>query len=555
MLTPRVKSATAALAFLAAALLFARPGSTAEYLLGHQVSSSTYSNGVGRSFRIVIKAGKDGNAPALVVPADPASTSNFVVIERDVGMLADGLTAGTWKGLGNPAGSKGWKYRNPSAPAGGPVKLLLLKEKTLKIVTKGTGTMPSPASPNAALTAVVVLGDDSYCAEAPAPHFREVDGKLIRSRQQLPPAACADACLIGTDSDEDRLDDCFETNTGVFASATDTGTNPLVADTDLDGLPDGDEVLGTVGGLDLPALGVSPLRQDILIEYDWFDDSLNCGGHSHEPSDQALAKVTAMFASAPTTNPDGSTGINVVHDKGQGGALTGGSMIPDADGVLVGNSGGAEFHAHKDANFAANREDYFHYTILPHRYDTNSGSSGHAELGGDDMIVSLQCFLSHQNVANTIAHELGHNLTLFHGGPNDVCNWKPNYNSVMNYRYQFPGIDSNCTPPGDGVLDYSIGDRIPLDENDLDENEGTCGPGFPWDWNGNTLIETAVVLDINPDSDPFHELFCGGVLSILRDRDDWGNIKLWRVADGLADGSRPRDPSQMIVCDNPPPRP
>ncbi|MDG2305426.1 MAG: hypothetical protein P8R42_12425 [Candidatus Binatia bacterium] len=549
-LTPRSLIAAAA----AAVFLWApRPAGAVDYLVGHRVSSSTYGNGAGKAFKIVIKAGQNGNAPAFVLPVDPGGGTNLVAIERDSALLADPLTAGTWKGLGNPAGSKGWKYTNSNAPGGGRVKLLLVKERVIKLVTKGTGDMGPPVAPNGSISVVLSLGDDSYCAEATPPHFKEIDGKLIRSKQQPAPAACADTCLPGSDTDNDRLDDCSETNTGVFNGAFDTGTDPLVDDTDNDGLRDGDEVLGTPGGLDLPAFGVSPLRQDILLEYDWFEDSLNCPAHSHEPSDAALAMVTAMFAAAPRANPDGSTGINFIHDKGQGGVLTGGSMIPDADGVLVGDSGGAEFQSHKAANFAANREDYFHYTVLPHRYNTSSGSSGHAELGGDDLIVSLQCFLSDSNVGHTIAHELGHNLLLFHGGFNDLCNYKPNYNSVMNYRYQFPGVDSNCTPPGDGVLDYSIGDRISLDETNLDENDGTCGPGFPWDWNGNGPIETGVVFDINPDSDPLHEPFCGGALSTLNDADDWANIRLDRVVDG--DGAIPRSARPSIACDNPAPAP
>ncbi len=552
---PPTRSPLIAAASALVVVLFVAPpcAAAAEYLVGHRLSSSNYRNGAGKGFRIVIKAGQDGNLPAFVLPPDPSSTTNLVSIQRGLGMLSDPLTAGTWRGLGNPAGSKGWKYRNPNAPAGGEVKLLLVKEKGIKIVAKGTGGMPIPAAPNESITAVILLGDDSYCAEAATPHFKEIDGKLIRSKQQLAPAACADTCPLGTDTDGDRLDDCFETNTGVFAGTFDPGTDPLLDDTDNDGILDGDEVLGTLGGLDLPAFGVSPLRQDILLEYDWFEDSLGCGAHSHEPSDAALAMVTAMFAAAPTSNPDGSTGINFIHDKGQGGPHTGGSMIPDANGVLVGNSGGAEFQSHKGANFAANREDYFHYTVLPHRYDTNSNSSGHAELGGDDLIVSLQCSLSDSNVGHTIAHELGHNLLLLHGGFGNNCNYKPNYNSVMNYRYQFPGIDSNCTPPGNGVLDYSVGDRISLDETNLDENDGTCGPGFPWDWNGNGPIESGVAFDINPDGDPLHEIFCGGALSVLNDGDDWGNIQLWPLVDG--DGAKPRSASQMISCDNPPPAP
>ena len=80
-------------------------------------------------------------------------------------------------------------------------------------------------------------------------------------------------------------------------------------------------------------------------------------------------------------------------------------------------------------------------------YGTNSNSSGQAELPGDDLIVSLQCFGSTSNVANTIMHELGHNLGLHHGGNVDA-NYKPNYNSVMNYRFQFPGRRHQLHGPG-----------------------------------------------------------------------------------------------------------
>ena len=48
------------------------------------------------------------------------------------------------------------------------------------------------------------------------------------------------------DADNDGLPDSYETNTGVYVSATNTGTNPNLADTDGDSVPDGMEVnLGT----------------------------------------------------------------------------------------------------------------------------------------------------------------------------------------------------------------------------------------------------------------------------------------------------------------------
>ena len=44
------------------------------------------------------------------------------------------------------------------------------------------------------------------------------------------------------DDDGDSLDDLVETNTGIFISALDTGTDPLEADTDSDSFSDGEEV-------------------------------------------------------------------------------------------------------------------------------------------------------------------------------------------------------------------------------------------------------------------------------------------------------------------------
>ena len=50
-------------------------------------------------------------------------------------------------------------------------------------------------------------------------------------------------------------------------------------------------------------------------------------------------------------------------------------------------------------------------------------------------------------------HELGHTLGLRHGGGQNR-NRKPNYISLMNYRYSFTLQESG----GDGYLDYSPAD-------------------------------------------------------------------------------------------------
>lgn len=49
--------------------------------------------------------------------------------------------------------------------------------------------------------------------------------------------------IVDPDTDGDGLGDSVETNTGFYISASDTGTNPAVSDSDVDGLSDGEEVL------------------------------------------------------------------------------------------------------------------------------------------------------------------------------------------------------------------------------------------------------------------------------------------------------------------------
>jgi hypothetical protein len=125
------------------------------------------------------------------------------------------------------------------------------------------------------------------------------------------------------------------------------------------------------------------------------------------------------------------------------------------------------------------------------------GESGIAEISGNDFIVSLGNRASDIglpynlfSVGGTFMHELGHNLGIHHGGGVDppcnvdadcspsACtntpigkyclhsnddNWKPNYLSVMNYRYQFTGIspskESGSSEPISCAVD---GDCRPL---------------------------------------------------------------------------------------------
>ena len=148
-------------------------------------------------------------------------------------------------------------------------------------------------------------------------------------------------------------------------------------------------------------------------------------------------------------------------------------------------------------------------------------------------------------------HELGHNLGLRHGGFENR-NWKPNYNSVMNYNNQFPGIDTDCDGIGNGVLDYSRGLNPDLNENALFEADGICG--VPIDWNRNGFIDAgAVSRNVNCPS-VTSTTTCGSTGScadstcdILTDHDDWANMN-------FLGQNRMLHPVH-IECDNPAPGP
>ncbi len=361
---------------------------------------------------------------------------------------------------------------------------------------------------------------------------------------------CGSTICPGADADGDRLPDYVETNTGIYVAPQNTGTDPENPDSDGDGLTDGDEVLGTRAGLRLRDFGVNPNHKNVLLEIDWCEDCTceqteSCPEHSHKPTVAQLINFRAAYAAAPVNNPDGNTGINLIIDYGQGGNFTGGNALDDCPCSFGIDS---TLQNYKDDNFAANRKGYFRYQI--HCHDISGyDASGLGEVGGDDSLVGLGCWVNlpsgHWMMSHVSMHELGHNLNLRHGGHEDL-NYKPSYNSVMNYRYN-GGVDTDCNAKGNGVLDYSSGTYITLSENNLNENNGVCGPGHAIDWDCDTMIEAGVNKSITcvancPDSG------CDTVIHWnMQDHDDWSYI----VDHGLAPPASDQDfaPPRIIICD------
>lgn len=339
-------------------------------------------------------------------------------------------------------------------------------------------------------------------------------------------------------------------------------------DTDGDGLCDDWEKFGltvNVNGVptfvDLPAMGADPNHKDIFIQADYMVDSglclpiLGCVfGHTHKPKLDAVARVTQAFASAPVNNPDGTMGVRLHVDCGPTcvmnpltgqtwGAMSRAKSLDHNDTLgttTAGNYSWTAFDVIKKANFSPARNPVFHYVVFAHNLGGLGGTSGISRgITASDFIVSLgswpgQIGTSAQQ-AGTLMHELGHNLSLLHGG-SDSVNYKPNFVSVMNYFFQMGGVIVNGAQ---GTLDYSRFNLPSLNENSLNEAVGLSGGAAfaPYgtmyfcqgggasrfvvngngaiDWNCNGVNnEAAIATDINRDA----------ARTVLTGRNDWPTL-------------------------------
>ncbi len=205
------------------------------------------------------------------------------------------------------------------------------------------------------------------------------------------------------------------------------GLDPMKRDTSGDGLLDGWKVNGA-RGLDLPALGVKPLKKNIICEITPIDFP-----DSELPKLRAECdRISNFYGSLRTTNPDGSRGINMVF------------IILKTQPKTVNNrswgENGEEFH------------DNSHRGVTHWMQVTYNAGGGQSSQMNDRGSCGYGGFYA------TFIHEFGHQLGLDHNG--FWSNWGPTYKSLMNYAYSY-------TDP----LYYSNGKfrGLVLRQNDLSE--------------------------------------------------------------------------------------
>jgi PKD repeat protein len=308
-------------------------------------------------------------------------------------------------------------------------------------------------------------------------------------------------------------------------------------DTDGDGLPDDWEINGitvdsngviSVGNtgngvfINLPAMGADPKHKDIFVHLDWMQDSPD--GVSFKPNPRAIKMVIDSFAIAPVDNPDSKPGINLHVDFGATSIMnpvtgeTWGTKSAAGDvpyqAVLEGTPGSAAdwpiaLDSIKTDRFNPNgRNAVFHYALYCQRYgDSGNKVGGGISRGidGSDFLLGVGSIgFNPIQEASFFMHELGHNLGLHHGGGEDI-QFKPNYISIMNYRFDYIGTLKGS---GGRAIDYSRRALDTLNETNLDETVGINDPdGHLTTWNFWSHVDGGPHNPCIDNPDEFNRLF------------------------------------------------
>ncbi|MGH7785530.1 MAG: M28 family metallopeptidase [Candidatus Binatia bacterium] len=135
--------------------------------------------------------------PAPSSPTDPtlsgARLSFFDTAIGGGGTATFVLDASGWSGLGNPAGSKGYKYKGKDDTNGSPCSVVLIKPTVIKAVCKGAAVALTPPF---AATMGVTLGLPAgstaalrYCAELGGSALKN-DATQLKRKDAAAPAVC-----------------------------------------------------------------------------------------------------------------------------------------------------------------------------------------------------------------------------------------------------------------------------------------------------------------------------------------------------------------------------
>lgn len=326
--------------------------------------------------------------------------------------------------------------------------------------------------------------------------------------------------------------------------------------------------------VDLPKMGVQSDRPTVFVQLDWMQKTATTDTRL---SQAAIDRVIRAYDRSPVTYRGASrAGIKLVVDHGPAstiepggaawGALSRAGAVPYSQGLLSGwREPGYDlknlYGLVTSRLGPAGRLPLFHYSISPEyivasrtaangatEFDT---TSGYGVPWG--FIVALGGFNggtpTGDQQTGTFMHELGHTLSLRHGGEDDD-NDKPQYASVMNYLFQFGAIP---LAGGASVWDYSRTNTLSVNENSATEGGGLTGalsatfgtrhrcpdgtaPAVlapaPIDWNCNGTADAA-----DPNNPGFDINGDGRKTDLLGSSSDWERIRF--KTGGVGAGTNP----------------
>jgi hypothetical protein len=238
------------------------------------------------------------------------------------------------------------------------------------------------------------------------------------------------------DTDGDGLDDGEELlewedlgssawDTRYNRSAPTSETNNLLLwDADGDGIRDGLEfnepssVFGSCSDIDGRNECPDPRTRDVYMHVNWMVDPgetcnvfFTCGDHNHRPSDSELQRIYDNFAN----HNSGSSRLDSVnvHVYMDGETRHADQITWAEDKHINDGEDSNEVYDWKQDLFPSEREGVFHYALFAHENENNSAGKG--ELFGDDLAVFDATRASSDDVERTWMHELGHNtLGVYH---------------------------------------------------------------------------------------------------------------------------------------------
>jgi streptogramin lyase len=282
--------------------------------------------------------------------------------------------------------------------------------------------------------------------------------------------------ISSTDSDGDGVTQIQELQQGTSDFLDDTDTDGLSDLTESQWFVDRDDVFCNlvVTYCEYP----DPLQKDLYVEVDWMDD----GTTNMQPTSSHVAAVEIALA---------AKGVRPHFDNG---SLGGGNQVPYFSNVnfLPDANDDQDFYDFKNGNGlisaqfdSLKRYGIWRYVLVVPEINGSSAIQGIAYAGDDDSMLAYETLQTNHGLsfddafANTMLHELGHNLCLSgstsYSGQDATCvfegiddTYSSDYESSMNYAFQYL---KNLSDGSNGVDDHDDWSAVAVGFDDFTSQE------------------------------------------------------------------------------------